>query len=123
MSDDRPDLSAAPLDEVTLRGMRFHTLVGILPHERELPQPLEVDLFAHVTRGIVVDYRQLYDAAARTIAAGPIDYLERAAASIAAAALAVDGVVRVRVAIRKPAVPLPGPLAYAEVAITRDRTS
>ncbi len=123
MIDRAEHAGSAPLDEVTLRGMRFHTLVGILPHERELPQPLEIDLFAFVTRGIVVDYRHLYAAAASVVGAGPIDFLERAAESIAAAALAVDGVVRVRVAIRKPAVPLAGPLAYAEVAITRDRAS
>ena len=32
--------------EITLRAMRFHALVGILPHERELEQPIEIDVTA-----------------------------------------------------------------------------
>ena len=31
-------------DEITLHAMRFHALVGILPHERDIPQPIEIDL-------------------------------------------------------------------------------
>ena len=30
--------------EITLHAMRFHGLVGILPHERSTPQPIEIDL-------------------------------------------------------------------------------
>ena len=48
-------------DAISLRGMRFHTLIGELPHEREIPQPVEVDLTAWIGEGIgVVDYRRLY---------------------------------------------------------------
>ena len=115
-------------DEITLRAMRFHPRVGILPHERELAQPLEVDLTVWTTPrdaaaqpGGVVDYRTLYDLVARRIEAGPLDYIERVAADIVEAARQVAGVVGARVAVRKPHVALPGPLQHAEVVVERGR--
>jgi dihydroneopterin aldolase len=110
------------MQEITLRGMRFHALVGILDHERQLAQPIEIDLLVRVAEASgesVVDYRALYDIAAAAVA-GHTDYLEQIADRIAGAALALSARVRsARVAVRKPHVPLPGPLAYAEVVIDR----
>jgi 7,8-dihydroneopterin aldolase/epimerase/oxygenase len=109
-------------DEVTLRGMRFHALVGVLPHEAQFPQPLEVDVTASVARGsAVLDYRLLYAAAADAVDAGAIGYLETFAADVADRALQLGGVARVQVAVRKPHVALAGPLDFAEVRITRER--
>lgn len=111
-------------DEITLRAMRFHPRVGILPHEREFAQPLEVDLTVWTTPrdgGGVVDYRVLYDLVARRVEAGPLDYIERVAADIVEAARRVDGVVGARAAVRKPHVALPGPLQHAEVVVERGR--
>lgn len=110
------------LTAITLRGMRFHALVGVLPHERELAQPLEVDLTAWVpARGdTVLDYRALYAAAAEPALAGH-GYLEELAEAIATAALDLPGVERVSVAVRKPHVALPGPLDYAEIRVERGR--
>lgn len=107
--------------EITLRGMRFHALVGILPHERTVAQPIEVDLRVRVAQGaVVVDYRGLYELAAGVINAGPIDFLEQIADRIADAAVAHNDRVRAaRVAVRKPHVALGGPLAYAEVVVER----
>jgi dihydroneopterin aldolase len=109
--------------DITLSGMRFHTLVGILPHERTTAQPIEIDLVATVGDGeAVVDYRKLYDATAAIINAGHIDFLEDIADRVATATFeASDRVSRVRVAVRKPHVALGGPLAYAEVRIDRLR--
>ena len=114
-------------DEITLAGMRFHTLVGVLPHEHELPQPLEVDLSVRLAGGMrgdvpTLDYRAVYDVARAAVDAGPIDYLERAAERMAAGALALTGVTSVRVAVRKPHVALGGPLRYAEVVVERRRS-
>jgi FolB domain-containing protein len=112
---------------ITLQGMRFHTLVGVLPHEQELPQPLEMDVtvwFADSAIGgaqTSLDYRDLYDAVAGSVAAAPIGYLEELVDRAVDATLALTSVARVRVAARKPHVAMPGPLAYAEVAIERDR--
>lgn len=111
-------------DAITLRGMRFHTLVGILPHEQELPQPLEVDLTVWTSRGGadegVVDYRTLYELVARAVGA-QVGFLEDLAATVAERALEIPRVHRARAAVRKPHVPLPGPLACAEVVAERER--
>jgi dihydroneopterin aldolase len=114
---------------VTLRGMRFHALVGVLPHEREYPQPLEVDVT--VWRAVpsddardddaVIDYRDIYDAVAARVAAGPLRFLEDVARTLVGDLLARRHVRRARVAVRKPHVPLPGPLAYAEVVVDSGR--
>ena len=107
--------------------MRFHALVGILPHERELPQPLEVDLTVWLTTAVdrrepaapIVDYRELYDRVARVIGEQPLRHLEDIAATVADLALGMDRVAEARVAVRKPNVALPGPLDYAEVVLHR----
>lgn len=109
--------------------MRFHARVGVLPHEREHAQPVEVDLTVTL-RGAsagdspslpVLDYRDLYDVAAQALAPGHVNYLEELAETIAAGALARPRVAAARVAVRKPHVALPGPLACAEVVVERHR--
>jgi dihydroneopterin aldolase len=113
---------------ITLRGMRFHVRVGVLPHEHEIAQPLEVDVTvwracttAARPAAAVLDYRTLYDAAARAVAADRLAYLEDVAADLADRALVLDDVERVRVAVRKPHVALAGPLEFAEVVLERTR--
>ena len=108
--------------EISLRGLRFHARVGILPHERELPQPIEIDITVwprasgdDATAGKLLDYRGLYDVAASVVGAGPIDFLEGLALAIAERCMSAGNVARVRVAARKPHVALPGPVAHAEV--------
>lgn len=110
------------LDAVTLHGMRFHTLVGVLPHEREHPQPLEVDLTAWVRHGAgVVDYRGLYAKVRAATESSELFYLEELAHSVAGRVLEDAAVLRVRVAVRKPHVALGGPLEFAEVSIVREQ--
>jgi dihydroneopterin aldolase len=112
--------------------MRFHVLVGVLPHEQVNPQPLEVDVTvwralesADATtdedREAVIDYRDLYDAVAARMTAGPLRFLEDVARTLVGDLLARPYVRRARVAVRKPHVPLPGPLAYAEVVVDSGR--
>lgn len=107
-----------PPFEIALRAMRFHGLVGILPHERDIAQPIEIDLSVTVGRGEgVVDYRELYAIAANAVV-GQTSFLEGLADRIAKAALAHSPRIRsARVAVRKPHVALPGPLAFAEVLV------
>lgn len=121
-ADRAPRDAAADVDEISLRGMRFHVCVGILPHEREFPQPLEIDVTVWKTPGgEVVDYRLLYDLTKRVATGGELDFLERIGERIAEGVLRDQPVRRVRVAIRKPHVPLPGPLDHAEVVVVRHR--
>jgi 7,8-dihydroneopterin aldolase/epimerase/oxygenase len=111
--------------------MRFHVLVGVLPHEQEHPQPLEVDVTVwRAVRsddrvgdadGDVIDYRDLYDAVAARVMARPLRFLEDVARTLVADLLARPHVRRARVAVRKPHVPLPGPLVYAEVVVDSGR--
>jgi dihydroneopterin aldolase len=112
------DASVRPT-AITLAGMRFHVRVGILPHERELAQPLELDLTVRLVAGApgVLDYRTLYAIVREVVEAEPLDYLETVGSEIARRVLAVPGAAHARVAVRKPHVALGGPLAYAEVVV------
>ncbi len=117
-------------DVVTLKAMQFHTHIGVLPHEAEVAQSIEVDITVWVERPAgadgaagVADYRDLYDRAAGVLAHGHMKYLEDVAERIAEQALEVRLVNRVSVSVRKPHVALPGPLAYAEVSVERRRKS
>ncbi|HEX6058517.1 MAG TPA: dihydroneopterin aldolase [Gemmatimonadaceae bacterium] len=112
-------------DAISLRGMRFHARVGILPHERELPQPVEIDLTVWPAGRLgagpeAIDYRALYEAAAGAIAR-ELGYLEEVGEAIADRVLLDPRVRRARVAVRKPHVALAGPLLHAEVVVDRDR--
>ena len=110
------------LYEITLRGMRFHPLVGVLPHEREHPQPLEVDLTAWlVPDQPIVDYRRLYAYVRSSLESASLEYLEEIADAIATEVMHESSVQRVRIAVRKPHVSVGGPLDHAEVAIERAR--
>ena len=106
--------------------MRFHARVGVLPHEREHPQPIEVDVTVwHERRETasvhnVVDYRRLYDAAADVVGRDA-ELLETIADELGLRLLGEHPVSRVRVAVRKPHVALPGALGYAEVVVDRTR--
>lgn len=109
--------------QITLAGMRFHVRVGVLPHEREISQPLEIDLSVRLTPGIhsVLDYRALYAAAREVVETGPLEYLESVGSALVSRVLLLDGVLAARVAVRKPHVALDGPVAYAEVVVERVR--
>jgi dihydroneopterin aldolase len=106
--------------------MRFHSRVGILPHERDHPQPIEIDLTVWRTRDgaasleTVLDYRRLYELTTLVVAREP-RFLEEIGDEIADQVMRSYGAYQVRVAVRKPNVALPGPLAHAEVVIERRR--
>lgn len=113
---------------MTLRAMRFHTHIGVLPHEAEIAQSIEVDVsvwtsrseIAHGPEG-VIDYREIYDLVAAIVADGHIRFLEDLTDRVARATLEIDGVTRVAVKVRKPHVALAGPLEHAEVSLDRKR--
>jgi dihydroneopterin aldolase len=117
-------------DAISLRGMRFHTLVGLLPHEEKFPQPLELDVTAYLSlrqvgesdsARMLLDYRKLYQLVADTVGTSHHTLLEALCERIASAVLSLEGVERARVAARKPHAPISGPLDYVEVVIERAR--
>jgi dihydroneopterin aldolase len=116
-------------DSITLKGMRFHTRVGLLPHEQRIPQPLELDLTVWLSLRRVgetdsarnlLDYRELYRLVSETVGGSHHRLLEALCEKIAARALNLHGVGRVRVAARKPHAPIDGPLDFVEVVLERD---
>lgn len=117
-------------DAITLKGMRFHTRVGLLPHEEHVPQPLELDLTVYLSLRrlgetdsprALLDYRTLYQAVADTVGSSHHRFLEALCEKVAGRILALDSVHQVRVAARKPHAPIAGPLDYVEVAVERRR--
>jgi dihydroneopterin aldolase len=107
--------------QITLRNMRFHVLVGILPHEGELPQPLEIDLTVWAdpapSGAPTVDYRVLHALVSDVLAQPPLHYLETIAHDIVQRAIGLAAVRGARAAVRKPNVTLAGPLDHAEVVL------
>jgi len=108
--------------------MRFHTLVGLLPHEEKYPQPLELDVTAYLSLRkvgetdsprMLLDYRTLYGLVARTVGTSHHHLLEALCERIAGEVLGIEGVERVRVAARKPHAPLAGPVDTVEVVVER----
>lgn len=115
-------------DCISLKGMRFHTLVGLLPHEEHVPQPLELDLTVWLSLrrvgttdspSALVDYRDLYATVADVVGTSPHRFLEALCEKVAGRVLDHGAIERVRVAARKPHAPIPGPLDYVEVVIER----
>ena len=123
-------MTGRPGDCIVLRGMRFHTRVGLLPHEEHVPQPLELDLTVWLPLHSVgttdspsqlVDYRHLYGIVAEVVGTSPHRLLEALCEKVAARVLTIPAVTRVQVAARKPHAPIPGPLDHVEVVIERQR--
>jgi dihydroneopterin aldolase len=119
-------------DAITLKGMRFHTLVGLLPHEQSIPQPLELDVTAYLSLRQVgetdspralLDYRNLYQRVADTVGTSHHRLLEALCEQIASKVLQLENVSRVRVAARKPHAPIAGPLESVEVVLERARAA
>ncbi len=115
-------------DSISLQGMRFHTLVGLLPHEELVPQPLELDVTVWLSLRSVgtsdsprelMDYRDLYHVVADTVGRSHHRLLEALCEKIAQRTLELARVERVRVAARKPHAPIDGPLDCVEVVIER----
>src|SRR6185369_7176526 len=71
-------------DVVTLKAMRFHARIGVLPHEAEIAQSIEVDASLWVRRGgstrltikDIVDYRRVYELVAEVVTQGHTNFLE-----------------------------------------------
>jgi dihydroneopterin aldolase len=118
-------------DRIVLSGMVFRGRHGVLPIEREQPQPFEVDVELHLslhpagagddlTR--TVDYRDVFELCRGVVEGPSFQLIEAVAEKIAGELLArfgVQAVEEVVVRVRKPEVALPGRLAYAGVEIRR----
>ena len=119
------------MDRIFLRGMRFMACHGVLPHEREVPQPFEVD----VEMGLdlraagesddlddTVNYAKVYDVVSTVLTVTRKYLIEAIAEEIADDLLRDFDVLRlVRVTVHKPAAPIDGIFSDVGVSILRRR--
>ena len=96
---------------LTLTGLRFNANLGILDHEREAPQPIQVD--AELNRGAqpllpsnddirhVLDYRKVRQIIIAECTAVHVNLLETLIGKLANRLLQLPGVIGVRVKIVK----------------------
>jgi dihydroneopterin aldolase len=121
-----------PPDRIEIRGLRLLGTHGVLPEERNRPQPFEVDadlVVSMVDAGSsddladTVDYAEVVQRIAAVVGGvNSFMLLEALAAAAAAEVLAVDGRVQaVTLAVRKLQPPLPADLSTVGVRITRSR--
>ncbi len=118
-------------DRIEVRGLRVVATHGVLDHERERPQPFELDLDVAVDLGPAassdrlvdaVDYGAVVAAAAETVRASSFQLLEAVAEAVAEAVLSLDPrVAEVVVAVRKLRPPLPEDLGSVGVRVVRGR--
>jgi dihydroneopterin aldolase len=107
-----------PPDRIELRGLRALGIHGVLPEERERPQPFEVDIDLEVDLrragrsddlADTVDYGAVAGAVAAAVAGPRLDLLESLAERIAGAVLhAADSAAEGAVGSRPEAGPVPG---------------
>ena len=118
------------MDRIEINALRVMTLVGVLAHEREAPQPLQVDLTLHVDLSDAGYSDELADTAhyglvAERVAAVMREskdlLLERLAQRVAEEALLIDRVEVVEVCLTKLRPPIPEDIASTAVRIRRDR--
>src|SRR3954471_5989128 len=96
-------------DVVTLKAMRFHARIGVLPHEAEIAQSIEVDVSLWVRRrgakmsaSAIADYRRVYELVEEVVTDGHTSFLEEVCERIADRALGMPLVDKVRISVRKP---------------------
>ena len=97
-----------PFDRIELRGLVITTIIGTLPHERTLAQPLQIDLSLFVNLrqagqsddlGDTVHYGEVTERVAQVVRGAQDRLLERLAARMAESVLAMPRVEAVEVTV------------------------
>ena len=116
------------MDRIEINGLRVMTLVGVLTHEREAAQPLQVDIgldLRNAGRSDELNDTVHYGLVCERIVEMANDskdiLLERLAAKVADVVLEFDLVETVDVRVTKLRPPVPSPVESTSVAITRTR--
>ena len=119
------------MDRIFLRGMRFMACHGVLPHEREIPQPFEVDVELGLSLRAAgesdnlddsVNYAKVYHTVSSIMDGAPKQLIEALAEAIADDLLRdFDSLRWVRVTVHKPAAPIDGMFSDVGVTILRRR--
>lgn len=119
------------MDRIFMRGMRFMACHGVLPHEREIPQPFEVDVELGLSLrvagesddlGNTVNYAKVYRMVSSIMNGGSKQLIEAVAEEIADDLLRhFDSLRWVRVTVHKPTAPIDGIFSDVGVTILRRR--
>lgn len=118
------------MDRIEISGLRVMTVIGVLPHEREAAQPLQIDLSLHVDLhdagysdelADTANYGAVTEAVA-TLARESKDWLlERLAQKVAETVLTFDRVEAVDVVVTKLRPPIPEDVQASAVRLHRTR--
>lgn len=128
--DGRSDHTGHVVDQIEISGLRAVTIVGALPHEREIPQPLQIDLAFDVDLhdagrtdelGDTVHYGLVADRVVAVVEESKDHLLERLVARIADEVLVFDRVEAVDVRLTKVRPPLAVDAVSTSVRIRRTR--
>lgn len=118
------------VDRIELSGLRVVAPVGVLAHEHETPQPLELDVVIETDMGHsgrtddlanTVDYGAVLDDIDTALRATHHQLLERAATVVADVVLARPGVLAVEVVVRKLRPPVRHDLVATAARVRRVR--
>jgi dihydroneopterin aldolase len=119
---------ASVSDRIVLSGLRVRGWHGVLDEERRDGQDFSVDAVLHLdTRQAAcsdsladtVDYGQLAQRLAATVAGPPVALIETLAERLAERCLQDARVIRAEVTVHKPSAPIP--LSFRDVAVTVTR--
>jgi len=119
-------------DQIEISAIRTVAIVGALPHEREIPQPLQIDLTLDVDLGDAgrsddlddtVHYGWVADQVVAVVSESKDVLLERLAARVADEVLTFDRVEAVTVTLTKLRPPIAVDAASMAVRISRTRST
>ncbi len=118
------------MDRIDIDGLVVMTLVGALPHERELAQPIRLDLSLHVDLhdagrsdelGDTVNYGEVSERVADVVREAKDVLLERLADRVAEVLVGFDRVEAADVTVTKVRPPIPEHVETTSVRVTRRR--
>ena len=115
-------------DCIQLRGLRVVCIVGVLPEERERPQPIELDIDIYTDLSIAgksddladtVDYGAVAETATEICLSSQAQLLEHLAQRIADQLLLLTPVSAVDITIKKIRPPIPMDINFTAVQVVR----
>lgn len=118
------------MDRIEIHGLRVMTVVGVLTHEREAAQPLQLDLVLHVDLadasqsdelGDTANYGSVAEVVAGVVRESKDQLLERVAGRVCEALLEFDRVEAVDVTVTKLRPPIPEDVQASSVTLHRIR--
>lgn len=118
------------MDTIIIRDLKVFAHHGVTPEERAAGQDFLIDVDIEVDAkeaaerddlSLTVDYAKAVESAERIATGESFDLIETLASRIADHFLSLDGVARVAVTVKKPHAPLPAPVGWVGVSVSRGR--